>query len=590
LPPSVIPATGIRQTTFVDQLGEASVVGGRFRLVESVGGDHRGGVWRAVDGTAGGEVAVKAVGTYAVGDLVAKARFRLAARAVLQLSAPGIAQVHDFGEADLPDDLAAPYLIRELVSGQTLDQRLSEGPLAAGDALRIVASVAGALAVAHRAGVPHGHVVPANIVLGPETVKVTDFGLSALHHAAGPGALSGLSYAAPELADGQAATPAADMYALGVVFVACLAGITSFDGTSAGTHAVWAETGGIGSDDPLDPRALEPVPAGLASLWAACLGPNPMDRPTAAHAAVMSRQVLYGSAASPVWYTGRADGSAAAKRAARSTGMPGQAAAGADAGPAQQDGDHELVPGPVLSPELALSPGPVLAPDPAPGPEPAAEPTPVAAGVGAATGAGAGGQAGVAGQDTDGGADGPSRGWLWDPPRTRSRRGRLIVAGGVATGIAAAAAVVVVLVSVLGAQQAGSVSSTTATRTRTAAAAVPRPTAKGRAPSPEATSSVLTSTPATLSPLSAIAQISRTIRHDVTTGQMRQDVGVDLNNLIQPVQAELAIGEPASTGELADALRAKIATRLSEGAVTPAAARALDSELDLLRRSGAPRR
>jgi hypothetical protein len=566
----------------VDQLGEASVVGGRFQLVEPVGGDHRGGVWRAVDGTAGGEVAVKAVGTYAVGDLVAKARFRLVARTVLQLSAPGIAQVHDFGEADLPDDLAAPYLIRELVSGQTLDQRLSEGPLAAGDALRIVASVAGALAVAHRAGVPHGHVVPANIVLGPEDVKVTDFGLSTLHHPAGSAALGGLSYAAPELAGGQAATPAADMYALGVVFVACLAGITSLDSTSAGTRAVWAETGGISTDDPLDPRSLEPVPAGLASLWAACLGPNPMDRPTAAHAAVMSRQVLYGSAASPAWYTGRAEVSAA-ERAARSAGRPGQAAAGAGAAPAQQDGDHERVPGLTLIPGPALSQGPAPAPDPALGPEPVAEPAPVAAR--AAAGAGTGAQAGAADEDAAGDADDPSRGWLWDPPRTRSRRGRLIVAGGVATGIAAAAAVVVVLVSVLGAQQAGSVSSTTATRT-TAAAAVPTPTARGRAPSPEATSSVLTSTPATLSPLSAIGQISRSIRHDVTTGQMRQDVGVDLNNLIQPVQAELAIGEPASTGELADALRAKIATRLSEGAVTPAAARALDSELDLLRRSG----
>jgi hypothetical protein len=536
----------------VDQLGEASVVGGRFQLV-----------WRAVDGTAGGEVAVKAVGTYAVGDLVAKARFRLVARTVLQLSAPGIAQVHDFGEADLPDDLAAPYLIRELVSGQTLDQRLSEGPLAAGDALRIVASVAGALAVAHRAGVAHGHVVPANIVLGSENVKVTDFGLSALHHPAGPGALSGLSYAAPELADGQAATPAADMYALGVVFVACLAGITSLDSTSAGAHAVWAETGGAGSDQPLDPRALEPVPAGLASLWAACLGPNPMDRPTAAHAAVMSRQVLYGSAASPAWYTGRAEVSAA-EQAAQSAGVP------------------------------APAPGPALVPDPALGAGPAAEPTPVAAGAGSgtgteaetgagtATGTGAGPQAGAAGEDADGDADSPSRGWLWDPPRARSRRVRLIVAGGVASGIAAAAAVVVVLVSVLGTQPAGPVSSTTATRS----AAVPTPIARGRAPSPEATSSVLTSTPATLSPLSAIGQLSRTIRRDVATGQMRQDVGVDLNNLIQPVQAELAIGEPVSTGELADALRAKVQTRLSEGAVTPAAARALDSELDLLRRSG----
>ncbi len=209
------------------QWGEASVVGGRFRLVEPVGTGTSREAWRAVDRVAGAEVAVKALRPYPVGDVVSQSRFRLVARTVRQVTGPGIARVRTFGEAVQPDGMAVPYVVRDLIVGQTLEQRLGEGPLAARDALRIVASVAAALAVAHQAGVPHGHVVPSNIMLGAGTVTVTDFGLRALRQAPAEGAAAGgLSYTAPELAGQGPATPAADMYALGVIFVACLAGIS----------------------------------------------------------------------------------------------------------------------------------------------------------------------------------------------------------------------------------------------------------------------------------------------------------------------------------------------------------------------------
>ena len=106
-----------------------------------------------------------------------------------QLSAPGLAGVREFGEAELDGGRIVPYLVRELVSGPTLDERLTRGPLPAGEALRLVAEVAAALAVAHRGGVAHGHLVPGNIVLGPDRVKVTDAGLWPLRPvpAGGPG-------------------------------------------------------------------------------------------------------------------------------------------------------------------------------------------------------------------------------------------------------------------------------------------------------------------------------------------------------------------------------------------------------------------
>jgi serine/threonine protein kinase len=538
----------------VNHLGEASVVGGRFRLVQPVQADDPVGAWRAIDQLAGDEVVIKPLGAYPVDDMAARGRFRLAAEAVLELSGPAIAEVLDFGEAPLPDGLSAPYLVRELVSGRTLDQRLGDGPLASGDALRIVAAVAGALAVAHRAGVVHGHVVPANIVLGSDnvtvtdfgvtvtdfgvTVTVTDFGLSALDYrrvGAAPGVLSAV---APELADGGLATPASDMYALGVVFVACLAGITSARGADGSRP--------IAGTEPLGALAFEPVPAGLASLWAACLRPSPMDRPTAAHAVALSRQLVSGTEpgaipelsslleAGPV--QARIPGEPIPLGALGEPGSAGQR-------PAAQLGVDQLPADRLPAAQLGAGPDPD-----APG---SAEPA-----------------------------------WARG---SRSRRRRLIAAGGIAA--AAAAAVVVLLVSSLAPQQASPVSSATADRTRTDAPATSRSAAAGqpsagRPPSPEATSSVLASTPAvSLSPLAVIGRISQTISKDVASRQMRPDVGVDLNNLIQPVQTELAAGEQAPVAQLADTLRAKLQTRLSEGAVSAAEVQVLDGELTTLRRS-----
>ena len=283
-------------------------MGGRFRLIEPVGAGGPGGVWRAADAVARHEVAVKALAAYPAGDTVAQARFRLVARTVLQLSDPGVGQVREFGEAELPDGRTIPYLVRDLIPGPTLGERLRAGPLPPGEALRVVASTADALAAAHRAGLAHGHLVPANIILAPGGLRVTDFGLWALRprpdEDRAPGALS---YAAPELAGGGPATPAADMYALGVVFLACLAGIGPGGLTPGPVDSPADLAGPAGAATaatdhaPIGDQAMDMVPASLAALWAACLGPNPAERPSAAHAAVMSRQALSGSRAAPSW-------------------------------------------------------------------------------------------------------------------------------------------------------------------------------------------------------------------------------------------------------------------------------------------------
>jgi eukaryotic-like serine/threonine-protein kinase len=517
------------QTLAVDHLRAASVVGGRFRLIEPVGAGGPGGVWRAADAVARHEVAVKALAAYLAGDTVAQARFRLVARTVLQLSDPGVGQVRDFGEAELPDGRTVPYLVRDLIPGPTLGERLRAGPLSPGEALRVVAATADALAAAHRAGLAHGHLVPANIILAPGGLRVTDFGLWALRprpdEDRAPGALS---YAAPELAEGGPATPAADMYALGVVFLACLAGIGP-GGLTPGPVDSPADLAGpaaaataAADHAPIGDQALDMVPPSLAALWAACLGPNPAERPSAAHAAVMSRQALSGSHAAPSW--------AAAQD-------PPKARAA--------DWTEER-----RSEERAT------------------------------------------GATREGGSEGGwGGGWGAGGARKQSRK-RLVTVGGAATVATAAAAVVAVLLATSpGPRPASPASSTAAAATSQPAVAGASPAGSGK-PTPESTSPVLaTSTPTAkripLSPLAAINQLRRTITADVASGQLRQDVGVDFDNLIQPVKTDLAAGQPAPVTQLATTLREKLWTRVSEGAVTVSAATVLNDEITALARSSA---
>ena len=491
-------------------------------------------MWQAADLASGQAVAVKTLDVFPAGDTAAQARFRLVARTVAQLSAPGVAQVRESGEAELDGGRTVPYLVRDLVSGPTLDDRLNQGPLPAGEALRLVADVAGALDTAHRAGVAHGHLVPSNIVFGPGLVKITDFGLWPLRpRPAGP-VPGGLSYAAPELTHGPA-TPAADMYALGVVFVACLAGIAS-----GGVRAAGPEAGVLPGT-----AAQDPVPAGLAALWAACLRPNPGERPSAAHAAVMSWQMLPGRDASAA---GAWTGWVPAPRAEPTLTELAASGAGSAEPSLGESGPDEPDQG-----------------DDGPGLRRPAERA----------------AAGLAGRRP---GSRPGRG----RPRAGRGRRRVVTASGAAAAAAAVAvAVVALLASSPGDRPASPASAATATQARTAVAAGPSPA--GRVPSPESTSSVLASSPPSprpspdaLSPLAAIDQLSLTVHADVADGQIRPDVGVDFGNLIDPVRSDLASGQPAPVAQLAAELRAKLWTRVSEGAVTVTAATVLNSELTAL--------
>ena len=163
-------------------------------------------------------------------------------------------------------------------------------------------------------------------------------------------------------------------------------------------------------------------------------------------------------------------------------------------------------------------------------------------------------------------------------------RGRVLAFGAAAaTGIAVAAVVLTQFLTSPAAQTTGMSATPSAHVASSRPAGVAR-SASQPLPSADATStSVLAS--ASPPPVQVLDQIQATIRHGVASGQIRQDVGVDLTNLLQPVQTELAAGNTAGVSQLAGTVKAKLAARLGEGAITKAAVTELDRELATLVRS-----
>ncbi|WP_245887931.1 protein kinase domain-containing protein [Geodermatophilus tzadiensis] len=221
------------------------MVGDRYELSGLIASGGMGQVWRATDLLLHRPVAVKVLRSEYTGDPTFLARFRAEAQHAAALSHPNIAAVYDYGEteaADTGEQLA--YLVMELVEGQPLSTLLrQEGSLDTATTLSVLGQTAAALAEAHRAGLVHRDVKPGNILVRPDgSVKITDFGIA---WSAGSVPLTQTGqvigtpqYLSPEQAEGHLATPASDVYALGLVGYECLTGHPAFDGDNAITIAL----------------------------------------------------------------------------------------------------------------------------------------------------------------------------------------------------------------------------------------------------------------------------------------------------------------------------------------------------------------
>jgi tRNA A-37 threonylcarbamoyl transferase component Bud32 len=245
-----------------------------------------GEVWLAHDEVLNRDVAVKYLKPEYADDEGFRTRFLQEARSAAPLHHPGIATVFDFGDSDGP-----PYLVMEYVDGRPLSELLADGrPLDPDRAREIVQQAAAALAEAHAVGLVHRDVKPGNVLVTPDgTVKITDFGIARAADGLAlteTGQVLGTpSYLSPEQAEGQSATAASDVYALGAVLFECLTGRRPFQADSPVAIAL------AHVREPV-PDLPPEVPRDLAVVTKRALAKHPEDRYPDAGAFAAALQAL----------------------------------------------------------------------------------------------------------------------------------------------------------------------------------------------------------------------------------------------------------------------------------------------------------
>ena len=248
-------------------------------------------VYLARDTDLGRAVAVKLLAENLVDDAELRRRFVREARLAARLSHPNVVAVFDAGEED-----GRPYIVMECVEGESLAETLTrEGTLAPDRVRELGLQACAGLEHAHRAGLIHRDVKPANLLVTADgTLKIADFGIA--HAAEGTrltevGTVLGTAaYLSPEQANGEPVTPASDLYSLGACLYELLAGRPPYGYETIGELLARREW------DP--PPPLDDAPAELAQTIHACLARDPADRPLSASA--LARQLASAGRPAPV--------------------------------------------------------------------------------------------------------------------------------------------------------------------------------------------------------------------------------------------------------------------------------------------------
>ena len=258
----------------------APAVGGRYRLEDPIASGGMGDVWRAADELLGRQVAVKILKPGFGDDASFRLRFRAEARASASLSHPGVATVYDYGE-QVAGGIHTAYLVMELVPGEPLSALLArQVTIDPARTMDLVAQTAGALQAAHDRGIVHRDIKPANLLVRPDgSIKITDFGIARAADAMAltqTGMLLGtVAYMSPEQLSGLTATPASDLYSLGVVAYLCLVGRTPF----AGVEQMAVAVAHVRDDVPPLPNE---VPPAVRDVVYQLLDKDPARRPGSA--------------------------------------------------------------------------------------------------------------------------------------------------------------------------------------------------------------------------------------------------------------------------------------------------------------------
>src|ERR1700756_4655331 len=246
---------------------------GRYQLFETLGVGATSRVVRGFDPMIGRPVAVKLFPSeIAQGE--ARERFLREARVVGQLSHPNIITLHDMG---IEESSQTPYLVMEYIEGMPLDRILEKGTLPLPRACAWIAHAAEALDIAHKRGIIHGDVKPANILITNDgKVKLTDFGMARVARCeARESALLGTpAYWCPEQIMGRPQDARSDIFSLGVVLYEMITGTRPFDAES-----LQGICNRVLSSTPNAVSQLQPsIPAAFDEIIAGCLAKAPESR------------------------------------------------------------------------------------------------------------------------------------------------------------------------------------------------------------------------------------------------------------------------------------------------------------------------
>jgi Tol biopolymer transport system component len=247
---------------------------GPYQLLGQLGAGGMGVVYKALDPRVGRQVALKLLPESLAMDTDRRRRFEQEARLAASLNHPNVMAIYDVGLDQHP-----PYIVAELVPGESLRDLIAKGPMAPRKAIDIAAQVASGLAAAHAAGIVHRDLKPENVIVTPDgTAKILDFGVARMESKAAPasnatvtlavtalGAVVGTAaYMSPEQARAQEIDYRSDQFSLGLVLYEMLTGKQAFERPSA-VQTMSA----IVEDEP--PPIDRPLPPQLRWILQRCL-------------------------------------------------------------------------------------------------------------------------------------------------------------------------------------------------------------------------------------------------------------------------------------------------------------------------------
>ena len=275
---------------------------GPYEILAPIGAGGMGEVYRARDPRLTREVAIKVLPATFSQDPDRLKRFEVEARAAGVLNHPNITAVYDFGTHD-----GAPYIVTELLEGETLRSRLGPGAISPRKSIDYAVQIAKGLAAAHEKGIVHRDLKPENVFLTKDgRVKILDFGLAKLKLDGGesgqtdvgtvsggtqPGVVLGtMGYMSPEQVRGKPADKRSDLFSFGTILYEMLAGQRAFRGDTAADTI----TAILTKEPPDLSQTNKDVPPGLDRIVRHCLEKNPEERFESARDVAFDLEALSG--------------------------------------------------------------------------------------------------------------------------------------------------------------------------------------------------------------------------------------------------------------------------------------------------------